>query len=420
VRVFAVGLRSRAFDAKPLQALARDTGGLYVPARSAGKLEGIYRQLGSVLANQYLLRYHSLVGSSQRSTTVNVRVRVDGFAGDARTGYAAPASSASARVFRQPLGIRLWTARTTQVLVILVSAVLLAFAVIVVLRPRKTRLPQRMAQFVSVGTPEETQGSITGRMLLEAERSLDGAPWWERLKENLELAEMDVPPSHVVAGTIVATIFSMWLLSLLTPLAVLLALFVPLGVRAFIALKVGRVRKAFEDQLPDNLLVLASAMKAGHSFIAALSVVADDALEPSRSEFRRVVADEQLGVPAEEALQVVVRRMASRDVEQVALVAAVQRQSGGNSAEVLGRVAETVRERAELRRLVKTLTAPGRVSGWIVTSLPLALLSVITVINRPYMAQMYTDPMGQVLLVVGAFMLIFGAIVIQRIVNIKV
>jgi tight adherence protein B len=166
--------------------------------------------------------------------------------------------------------------------------------------------------------------------------------------------------------------------------------------------------------------VLASAMRAGHSFIGALSVVVEDAPEPSRSEFRRVVADEQLGVPLEDALHVVVERMESRELEQVALVAAVQRQSGGNTAEVLDRVTDTIRERFELRRTVQTLTAQGRLSRWIVSALPLFLLLVITLINPGYMNVLYDSGGGRIALVFAGVMVVSGSLVIKRIVNIKV
>src|SRR5205823_8566703 len=118
---------------------------------------------------------------------------------------------------------------------------------------------------------------------------------------------------------------------------IVLAALIPNGVRSLLQRNLAHQRKMFAEQLPDHLQVLASALRAGHSFIGALSVVVNDAPEPSRTEFRRVVADEQLGVPLEDALHVVVERMESRELEQVALVAALQRQTGGTTAEVLDR-----------------------------------------------------------------------------------
>jgi tight adherence protein B len=184
--------------------------------------------------------------------------------------------------------------------------------------------------------------------------------------------------------------------------------------------KLERRRKQFAEQLPDNLQVLASALRAGHSFVGALSVVVDDAAEPSRSEFRRIVADEQLGVPLEDAIRAVVRRMDNTDFEQVALVAALQRRTGGSMAEVLERVTDTIRERFELRRMVRTLTAQGRMSRWIVSALPVALLAAITALNPGYTQPLFTTTAGRLALGFAAVMVVTGSYVIKRIVDIKV
>ena len=134
-----------------------------------------------------------------------------------------------------------------------------------------------------------------------------------------------------------------------------------------------RRESAFSDQLPDNLDVLSSGLRSGHSFAGALAVCVDDAAEPSKGEFRRVIADEQLGVPIDEALHVTAYRMKNRDVVQIALVAKLQRDAGTNAADVLDQVSDNVRARLELRRLVTTLTAQGRMARWIVSLLPVVL-----------------------------------------------
>ena len=146
----------------------------------------------------------------------------------------------------------------------------------------------------------------------------------------------------------------------------------------------------------------------------------NDAPEPARSEFQRVVADEQLGVPIDNALRVVVERMKSRELEQVALVGALQRETGGNTAEVLDQVTDTIRERFELQRTVQTLTAQGRMSRWVLTALPLFLLGVITIINPGYMSIMYHTTGGKAALVMSGISVVCGSFVIKKIVNIKV
>jgi tight adherence protein B len=166
--------------------------------------------------------------------------------------------------------------------------------------------------------------------------------------------------------------------------------------------------------------VLASALRAGHSLVGALSVVVEDCPEPSKREFRRVIADEQLGVPLDDALEALAVRMDSSDLRQVALVASLQHETGGNTAEVLDRVADTVRERFELRRLVKTLTTQGRMSRWILTSLPVALLVIISLLNPVYVQPLFDRSFGRVLLVIAAVMVTAGSLVIRKIIDIKV
>jgi len=191
-------------------------------------------------------------------------------------------------------------------------------------------------------------------------------------------------------------------------------------VRGIVKGRIARKRRLFGDQLADNLDVLASGMRAGHSLVGALAVVVADAAEPSKSELQRVIADEQLGVPLEAALDRVVERMRSRDLEQVALVASVQSETGGNAAEVLDRVIETIRERQEVRRLIRTLTAQGRLARWIVSLLPILLLIGIAIISPSYLRPMFTHTGGLVALVLGGFMIAAGSVIIGKIVDIEV
>ena len=155
----------------------------------------------------------------------------------------------------------------------------------------------------------------------------------------------------------------------LSPYA-LFALVLPFVVRGSVQEAAEAPACRFAEQLPDNLLVMAASLRAGHSFVGALNAVLEEADEPARSELRRAVADEQLGVPMESALLSVAERMKNGDLEQVALVASLQRETGGNTAAVLDTVVDTVRERFELRRLVRTLTAQGRMTRWILIGLP--------------------------------------------------
>jgi tight adherence protein B len=420
IRIFSVGLHGAKFKPDALRSLSARARGEYSDAESADQLAPIFDELGQRLASEYLIRYRS---PADPGATIHVAIRVQGLEGIATNVYVSPSpGSAPEGPFHRSLVETFLRSAGSMVAASVVSALLLAFALILLLRPRSRSVRGRMAEFVSVAPPDEKAAQRRTDVLALAEKSFQEAKWWTRFKEELEIAGIRMPAIQIVLWTSVATLFAMWFLYTVGGSIAFapLGLGIPFVVRAAISRALERERRQFADQLPDNLQVLSSALRAGHSLVGALSVVVEDCPEPSRSEFRRVVADEQLGVPLEEALGVVSRRMASVDLDQVALVSALQRETGGNTAEVLDRVAENVRGRFELRRLVQTLTAQGRMSRWIVSFLPVGLLGLLTLINPEYMAPLYTHAFGRVLLVIAALMVIAGSLVIKRIVSIKV
>jgi tight adherence protein B len=421
VRVFSVGLRSRAFTSKPLEQLAAATSGGYAEATTSEDLEPVFDKLGAQLANEYFLTYRS---NARPETRVHVTVTVEGIDGAAVRQYETPAGPDGASgPFHRSFAERFLRSAAGMVATSVAFALLVALAVAALVRPRKRTLRARMAQFVALTVAERKDGPGHSDVVLSrAEKSFARTRWWSRFKEELEIAGIKAPAVQIVLWTVVATVLVTWLVYVVTGslLFALAGLAIPYLVRSFVKKRLNRQRNLFADQLPDNLQVLSSALRAGHSLVGALSVLVDDCPEPSRGEFRRVLADEQLGVSVDRALGAVARRMTSRDLEQVALVAALQRDTGGNTAEVLDRVAETVRGRFELRRLVRTLTTQGRMSRWVVSFLPVGMLALITLINPAYMAPLFSHPAGRVLLFVAGVMVVAGSLVIKRIINIKV
>ncbi len=420
VRLFSVGLRTPAYYGPPLRRMAEISNGSYSEVSNSSSITRIYDALGLKLANEYLVRYRSLAGPSE---PVRVKIHIEGVKGAAVSRYVTPALPVVAEPpFQRSFGERFWKSPVVMILVTLLSAALVGLGLVTLLRPRPRTLRRRMSSFVSLKAGDERQGPVAGRLLASAEKSLEATKWWSRFKEKLELAEVRIPALHIALWTAAGTLFAIWLLATISgsKLFALPALAIPAVVNGAINRKINRRRTLFAEQLPENLQVLAAALRAGHSLIGALSVVANESQEPSRSEFQRVVADEQLGVPLEDAFEIVVKRMDNRDLEQVALVAALQRQRGANAAEVLDRVTETVRARFELRRMVKTLTAQGRMARWIVSALPVVLLVTISALNPTYISPLFETTTGRVLLVVSGVMVVAGSLVIKRIVNVKV
>jgi tight adherence protein B len=424
VRAFTVGLASGAFDPSSLQRVASSTRASYAQAAKASDLTGIFDALGYRLSREYLVSYQSLTGPGVR---VHVRMHVDGLAGAGTSDYRTPTLNiAPAPPYHPSGGGRIVQSTITMVIVALIAAAVFGLAIASAVRPGVATLVGRIGEYVSVRRETKAEDDVLEQRRVDLLRGAEGAferlRWWPRFKAMLELADINASPTQIVLLTALTTAFAMFMLYvLLGTLGALLALVLtPLVARLVIQNKLNRKRRAFAEQLPDNLEVMAAALRAGHSLVAALSAVVEAAPEPSSSEFRRVVAEEQLGVPLESALQTVVERMDNSDLDQVALVARLQRETGASAAEVIDRVIETVRARADLRRLVRTLTTQGRLSRWVLTCLPIVLAFALPVLSPGWMDPLLHRGAGQALLVVAALMVAAGSFVIGRIVNIKV
>jgi tight adherence protein B len=412
-----VGLRSRSFRPEALRRIAGLTGGSYFEATSIADLTSIYDTIGRRLSTEYVLRYRS---RSAPGTHVSVLVRIASL-GDVSAKYVT-ARPAPIAPFHRSLFERFWSSAASLALIVLATAGLAALAVLLLVRVPKGTLLKRVSEFVSVMAPDEEaqHKALTTKVFAGAEESLAKTRWWAQFNEELEIARIPIPAVQILAGTVIATLLAALILLLILPVFVIFAFGVPFISRALVRRKVKSVRDDFAEQLPDNLQVLASALRAGHSFVGALSVVAADAPEPARREFQRVVADDQLGVPIDDSLRDVARRMESTELEQVGLLAELQRESGGNMAEVLDTVVETIRERFDLRRLIKTLTAQGRMARWILTLLPVFLAAAISLFNPSYMSPLFSTTGGEVLVTLAIVMVVAGSLIIKRIVNIKV
>jgi Flp pilus assembly protein TadB len=415
VRVFTVALRSGAFDAEPLRKIADQTGGSYAEARSASELASVYEALGDQLAGEYLIRYRS---DARPESDVTVNVRVAGMGG-AATSYVAPTPSLLPPYHRS-LVSRFLLSGSSALLISLLFGLLVCGLLLLLVRRPKSTVVHRVQTFAP-GTPSTRAGDAAAAALRAATRNRYTSGWWAQLERDLELARMTASPQRVVGIALLGT-FAITLIAVMlsAPLLGLFGLTTPLIARAVVRRKVKAVRAEFADQFPGSLQVLASALRTGYSFNGALGVVVDNAAEPARSELARVMQDDQLGVLPEDAIRRLARRMANRDIEQVALLAELQRTSGGNSAEILDTVVATIRERAEIRRLVRTLTAQGRMARWILTALPVFLTAFLWLVHPDVMAQFFTSSGGQVALAVAALMVAAGSVLIQRIVEIDV
>jgi tight adherence protein B len=420
-RVFGVGLRSGAYTPDALQAITAETEGSYAETGASSKLADIFNALGFKLSKEYLLLWRSLAGPEKE---IAVAVRVAGYGQPVTTSYRTPALGLTIPPLDKSFIDKL--VQSWLFLLLVVGAVigLVYWGIKSIIEARQRSLRTRMAMFVEVGghpAGVEEHEDLAAR-LERADRSLaKRGGRLGRFAEMCEIGNVRVSPTMLLVGSIAGGfVLGVLLAVALSPIWFLIA-FVPiLFVRWYVGFQVSRVRRTFAEQMPDNLEVLGGALRAGHSLAGGFSVMADNAAQPSRKEFKRVVTDENLGVPLEDALRRVGARMENRDMSQVALIALLQRETGSSSAEVIDQVAENVRGRLEIRRLVRVLTAQGRLARWIVSFMPLVLIVMIEVIRPEFLQPLFHTGIGVFALIVATIMVIMGSLVIKRIVEIKV
>jgi tight adherence protein B len=193
-----------------------------------------------------------------------------------------------------------------------------------------------------------------------------------------------------------------------------------IGPRVWLTIRRSRRRKAFSSSLPDTLQLMSGSLAAGLSLAQSVDTIVREGVEPISSEFKRVLVETRLGVNLEDALEAVAERFESRDFAWVVMAIKIQRQVGGNLAELLDTVAATMREREYMRRQVAALAAEGKLSAWVLGGLPPAFLLYLLVTNRDYVIVLFTDPIGWLMLGGATVLLALGVFWMSRLVKVEV
>jgi tight adherence protein B len=418
-RIFSVGLRSRSYDDRTLRSLAGATDGRYAEADQR-RLAPLFAALGSRFGREYLVSYRS---RAPLSTHIDVGLRITGMPGIASAAYWSPAARAGAAPANGAARSTTFLGSSASLgLAIALATLLLGFAAFIVVRASRRTAQARIAKFTgAVSSSDLAAEAIPELEPKEARRRRTPSRRWAAFAEDVDVAGLPATPERIAGWTVAGTLGVAVLAPALgRPILALLALVAPVVVHLVVSARANAARREFEAQLADNLQIVASAMRAGQSFAGALAVAVEDAMEPAKRELHRVVTDERLGVPLDEALGRAARRMGSEELEYVGLVAMLQRETGGSTAEVLDRITQTIRERAELKRLVRGLTAQGRLGGMIVTAIPLGL-TVMFLVTRPgYFNPLLQSTFGVICIVAAVTMTIAGWLAIRKIVDIKV
>jgi tight adherence protein B len=444
-QVYAIGLKSEEFDSQPLASIAEASGGRYLETPDPASLTSLFETLAKEIHNQYSLTFtlpdaESMTGAGK----LIVSVAAGGETAQAERGFFYPASATTTTLVATATTAigEVPAAETTVVanpgvvsrfldweysdyavgLVVFAIIFALLYMLSAVIFPKRNVLAKyddllehrRELGPRPVEEPTEKTG-VAGRA---AQRLLAVRGYQHPLQRLIDDAALKFRASefallHFVGVVVVVVALRLVGLPLVVVLvAGLLVVGAPL---LWLSSKGNSRRKAFDAQVPNTLSILAGALRAGQGFEQAIAIAATEAPEPTASELSRVLAQQRLGVAPEEALREVAERMRSEAFDWVVMTTIIQRQVGGNLAEIFESTANTLRERAKLQRQIKTLTAESRLSAIILIILPFGIAGMIAVVNRGYLRPLYENSLGLAMLGVSFALLIVGILWMRKI-----
>ncbi|HEX5245713.1 MAG TPA: type II secretion system F family protein [Gaiellaceae bacterium] len=426
--VYAIGIAGPGFTPGPLRELAARTGGLYREAASSAQLAALYSSISRTLAHTWQLRY---VTAARPGQTIRLSALVTGAGGAGRAiqiageGLSGPPNPAPSGVLPKSA----WSSRLGPVAISAAVGFLILLAYWFAAGARRgSWLRARLAPHLGPSehrpkTPRRKQGRTFVRGIVTAtEQAFANVKQFRAVQRLLTRADLPLLASELLY----LCLGSGLALALVTGLAgaplVLVVLFMLAGGAApllWVASKARRRMKAFDNQLPDLLITIAASLKAGHSFRHAIQAVVDEGAEPTARELRRVLTETRLGRPMDDALSEMGERIGSKNLSFVLNAVTIQRQIGGSLAGLFDVVAETVRQRQQFARKIRSLTATGRMSSYVLGGLPFLVSALITLISPAYMAPLWHTSTGHTLVGMALVMLAVGSVLLKKIVSFK-
>ena len=421
--VYPIAIQSRDFDPVALQTIARDTGGTYHVAGSSAALQQVYAAIGSELDRTWRLSYQT---AARPGDQIDIRAHVGG-QGSASSIVDVPSSFGigESQAPTSNLPSVAYTQTGTIVLSLLVAAIALGSIFTLVRLRRGSWVRQRLAPHVGQAKNTAGEGERLAflKVLFKAtEGALGRRSQWRSVEKMLVRGDVPLRPAEflwlIVGSALVGALFFAIVggSAILTLVGLVLGGLAPY---AFVGLKVRRRSKAFEDQLPDLLTTIAASLKAGHSFKHGLQAVVDEAAPPASIELRRVLTEAGLGRPLDDALADMAERVGSENFAFAITAVTIQRQVGGSLATLFDMVSDTVRNRQQFARKIRSLTAMGRMSAYTLVGIPFFIGGMVTLLNPGYINPLFHSSAGHVLLLVGTTMMIFGSLVLKKIVSFR-
>ena len=440
-RIFGIGLESATFDPGPLQSISSASDGLYLATSDPAELATLYDQIQRELDNKLVLRFNASTKSPEdvefgveyASLAATTSVSVPGFvtrvtAPRTTTTVTFPAAEEYTVISNSP-------APPGTLLIVGSIAVGLALMMLLyVLFGREQEdgadsFRNRLQAYGRTGQVEEEKKGLLARIPLlgrfteRAEEAARQRGLLSALNNVLEQGNVPLKAGEAMAAGLGLSVIAGLITWTVTrnPIAGAVVLVVMLLLFFAILQQVGeREKKKFEQQLPDTLILFSTSLRAGLSLLQAVEAVVSEAPQPTAREFGRVIAETRLGRPVVDALRGITERMRSDDWHWAVMAIEIQREVGGNLAEVLQTVADTMLQRNRLRGEIRALTAEGRISAVVLGALPFVLFGFLFFIAREYLEPLFTDTRGWIAMGVGVALMVLGGLWLRKIVDIEI
>lgn len=309
----------------------------------------------------------------------------------------------------------------------LMTFVIMCLIVLFVKRAQSTNVEYRLRRHnIAEATKTKEKEPLARRIYQLVKRVARPFTAWDASRNlDFKLRQAGIPlygAEFIVVAIVGALIVALisYIVTMNVFSAPIMGILVPLLLWSWVSFLIRRRRNAFTEQLGDCLTTVANALRAGYSFQQAMDVVAKEMEPPISTEFARVMTDIAMGVTLESALDQMNRRVGSADFDLVVTAVLIQREVGGNLAQILDTISDTINERIRMKREINALTAQGRLSAWVLIALPIFMTGFCWTFNEEQMMVFITEESGRYAIIFAILMEIFGYIVIQKIVDIEV
>jgi tight adherence protein B len=439
VIIYSIALLSNEFNPSGLEAIAKSANGTLLTTADSQQLVNLYSDISKKIRNQYKITFKSNSANTEKFNAT-VSIESSGIQDSidlnyenpffTRSGSGAVTKAQSSQVMSEIVILGKWWIMSLIYLFIFISVTILLYTVSTIMIPGKPGLKVRMDHYLYnagdqgiSGEPVEKKKrpGLFSRLAGKNKKNIRTSSFSEVFEIKLRRAGMSISGKRFLTFHLVAvcvSTLSVYIFTkniVITLAVVILVIFLPF---LLINFKTGQRIKKFNEQLPDTLQLIEGALKAGYSLNQSLAMVLKETKPPMSEEFKITMSEIRMGLSEKDALENMAKRINSELFSWVVLAINIQRDVGGNLAEIMDIIANTIREKERVLRQIKALVSEGKISAYVLIALPIVMGIALSIMNRGYISVLFTTKAGYLMLGAAAFLMIAGIAWILKIIKI--